>query len=90
MALSWSDKDPDEHLDYLIDWSGDLGSDADTITASTWIVPTGITKTTDSFAATATKIWLSGGSVGNTYTLTNRVTTALGRIMERSVQLSIR
>ena len=41
MSLNWPDKDPDEVLDYCLDWSDRLGS-SDTISTSTWIVPTGI------------------------------------------------
>ena len=35
-------KDPDEKLDYGFDWANALGSD--TISASTWVVPSGITQ----------------------------------------------
>ena len=36
MALKWPDKDPDEVLDYSIDWSRFLGSA--TISSFTWFV----------------------------------------------------
>ena len=36
MALNWPNKDPDELLDYSVDWSRFLGSD--TISAVTWYV----------------------------------------------------
>lgn len=85
---SWPLKDPDEVLDYTIDWSARLDT-GETITASTWVVPPGITKDSDTFASTATVIWLSGGTAGSTYALTNRITTSDSRTMDMSVQLPV-
>ncbi len=89
MALRWPDKDPGEKLDYSMDWTAWLAGD--TIAASSWTVPAGITQTTPdpSFTATTTTIWLAGGTVGKTYELTNTVTTAGGRIGVRSVDEAI-
>lgn len=84
---SWPNKDPDDILDYQIDWSARLG--ADTIVTSTWIVPAGITKNGESNTATAATIWLSGGTADITYTLTNRITTAAGRQIDKSVNIFI-
>lgn len=75
-------KDPQAVLDYTIDWSAWLNGD--TIVGSVWTVETGITKTTDSFTSTVTTVWLSGGTVGKDYEITNRVTTATGRIDDRT------
>jgi len=88
MSLVWPFKDPDEILDYQVDWILRLGTD--TISTSTWTVPTGITKTTDTKTNTATTIWLSGGTIGVSYELTNRVVTAGGRTMDQSVKLKIK
>jgi len=93
---SWPVKDPDDVLDYLIDWygtaesPGPLLSDSDTVTASAWTVPAGITKDSDSFTTTTTTIWLSGGTAGETYILTNHITTAGGRQMDQSVKLKVK
>lgn len=84
-TLTWPDKDPDEVLDYEMDWSARVLTD--TIATSTWIVPTGITKNSDSHTTTTTTIWLSGGTAGTTYTFTNRIITAGGRTMDDSVKL---
>lgn len=84
-TLTWPDKDPDEVLDYEMDWSARILTD--TISTSTWIVPTGITKNSDSNTTTTTTIWLSGGTAGNTYEFTNRIVTAGGRTMDESVKL---
>ena len=86
--LVWPFKDPNEVLDYVIDWSERLGDD--TITGSTWTVPTGITKDSDSSTDTATTIWLSGGTAGAQYVFTNRIVTAAGRTMDQSVKLKMK
>lgn len=88
---SWPTKDPDSKLDYGINWLSWL--DGDTISASTWIVPAGITKDpvlADDFTATTTRIWLTGGTAGTTYELTNRITTAAGRIQDHSVKVKVK
>jgi len=80
-------KDPDAVLDYAIDWSRWLGSD--TIQTSTWTVPPGLTEVTSSHTTTTATIWLSGGTAGETYTVTNRIVTAGGRTDERSIYLRV-
>jgi len=80
-------KDPADVLDYSVNWTAWLGTD--TITASTWDVPTGITKVSDTHTTTAATIWVSGGDVGATYLLTNQVVTQGGRTAERSITLAV-
>lgn len=89
-ALTWERaKDPDEIIDYLMDWSDEL--DADVITSSEWIVPVGITADdTTIFTNTTAKIWLSGGTAGENYAFVNRVTTAAGRTLDRTAKLRVR
>ena len=63
--------------------------DSDTIAASEWAVsPSGLAIGTDEYApsisGTFTKVWLSGGTSGVTYTATNTITSTLGRIFRRS------
>ena len=81
-------KDPDATLDYKREWADWLGTD--TIATSTWIVPEGITEGETSHDATSATIWLSGGTVGEVYELTNRVTTTGGRTDDRSFNVQIR
>lgn len=81
-------KDPQSVLDYGFDWSDWLDAD-DTVSTSTWKVPSGITKDSDSKTTTTTTIWLSGGSVGSTYKITNRVVTADGRTVDRSFYVRV-
>jgi hypothetical protein len=87
MALQWPNKDPDEVLDYQIDWADRL--DGDTISTSTWVIPSGITQGAASKTDTTVTTWLSGGTLGASYTLLNRVVTAAGRTMDQSVRIRI-
>lgn len=80
-------KDPNARLDYGFDWSEWLNGD--TITNSTWIVTAGLTSDTPTNTTTVTKIWLSAGTLGELYTVTNRITTAAGRIDDRSFTVFI-
>lgn len=84
------EKDPDAVLDYGVDWSAELAKHGnDTINTSTWIVPTGITKDSDSHTTTTATIWLSGGSVGKTYKVVNRITTVGGRTDDRTLSIQV-
>lgn len=87
-------KDPGDVKDYKIDWTSHLlvnGVAGDTVTVSTWVVQTGITQTTPapSFTTTSTTIWLTGGTAGSEYRITNHVTTAQGRQFERSFFVNV-
>jgi len=78
-------KDPQAVLDYVVKWSDWLADAAgDTIVTASWTVPVGITKLSESNTAIAATIWLSGGTAGTTYRITNQITTAAGRIAQRS------
>lgn len=80
-------KDPDAVLDYVIDWSTWLNGD--TIATSVWTVPSGITQDSESESSTLATIWLSGGTVGETYQVRNRITTAGGRTEDRTIRIEI-
>ncbi|MGQ9573563.1 MAG: phage fiber-tail adaptor protein [Chloroflexota bacterium] len=80
-------KDPNAVLDYAIDWSRWLADDE--IASSTWTIPTGLTQVSASNSTTKATIWLSGGAAGQSYTITNRITTTGGRTDERSFVISV-
>ena len=89
MLLKWPPKDPDEVLDYGIDWTARLAGD--TIISSGWIIiPDEVTKDSDIYTETSTTIWVSGGTLGASPSVTNRIVTAGGRTMDQSVILPIR
>lgn len=83
-------KDPDAILDYEFNWAPWLGTD--TISTSTWIADSGITivPASESHTTTTTRVFISGGALGQDYNLTNRITTAASRTDDRSIQIRIR
>lgn len=77
------EKDVDAVLDYGFDWSDWLAT-GETISTSTWTVESGITKDSDSKTSTITSIWLSGGTAGERYRISNLIVTSASRTDERS------
>lgn len=73
------EKDPDAVWDIEVDWDTLWLPTGDTITASTFTVESGLTKDSENFTDTQAKVWLSGGTAGVTYTITNHITTTEGR-----------
>lgn len=89
-SLSSLTKDPDSVLDYSVDWAKWLVEE-DTIATSTWTVPAGLTKDSDSHTDTTATVWLSGGGAINTqYEITNRITTTQGRTEDKSFPITMR
>lgn len=83
-------KDPDDTVDYSVDWSQWLESD--TIQSSTWTLPAGITLGPIGSSNTTTKatVWLTGGTADNDYVVTNRIVTVGGRTKDRSILIEVR
>lgn len=81
-------KDPDDVLDYSFDWTSWLGG-SDTITGFTAIASPGITVQSSSFTTVVTIVWLSGGTSGIPYTVTHRITTALGRTKDLTMTFRV-
>lgn len=80
-------KDPHAVLDYVLDWTKWLSGD--TIATSEWTVPAGLTLNSHSNTTKRTTAWISGGSASQSYTVTNRITTAGGRTEDRSFIISV-
>ena len=85
-------KDPNAVLDYTVDWTAWLAEIADTIATRTIIVPSGIICDSSVITGANLKVtaWLSGGTVGQTYQVTYRITTAGGRTEDRSFFVKIK
>jgi hypothetical protein len=86
MAQGEFTKDPDAVLDYEWDWSTWLAGD--TIASHTVTVPTdptGLVLDSDSATTTTVTAWLSGGTDGESYTVTCHIVTAAGREDDRSM-----
>lgn len=82
-----TNKDPDAILDYRINWQDWLGPD--TIETSEWIADAGLTVVFSSNTIHVTTVWLSGGVAGNRYKVVNRITTAMGRTDDRTLNVQV-
>lgn len=93
MSIKWpAAKDPNEVLDYQIDWTSRL--EGDNILTSTFEVVTGtVLINSDKIEETTNKktiLWLSGGTHGEDCAILNRIATEGGRIMDQTVVLRVR
>jgi hypothetical protein len=84
-------KDPQAVLDYSLDWLTDWLEPSDTVVASVWsVTPAGSLVIDDQpFTSYTTTVWLSGGTAGTSYTVTNHITTAAGREDDRSLLVEV-
>lgn len=82
-------KDPDSTLDYTVDWTQWMSS-GDTIASVTWTVPSGITQVTSTNTSTKAIVWLSGGTVGQSYQVRCRIVTVGGRTDDRTITIIVR
>lgn len=80
-------KEPDEALDYQIDWSDWLGDL--TITSSAWTAPTGIVKVAEGFDDTTTQVRFSSGTWGETYEIVNTIVASDGETETRTILIRI-
>lgn len=87
-------KDPNEKLDYNLDWGNRLAAFGGEIATSEWTVPAGLTTAVaGSFVGGVTTIYLSGGTEGKTYTVRNKITTTAApdaRIMSKSFKIVVK
>jgi len=104
MSLSWPPKDPQESLEYSIDWSRFL--EGSTITEVNWFVVTsagvktsfpvsatveGLTNAGESFTGTVCTIRLSNGTLNSRYKIVAQITFGTSSLIaERTVTMSVR
>lgn len=83
-----AEQDKDAFVDYAFDWHDWLVGD-DIIVDSQWSADEGITLSGASLKNPVTTIWVQGGEVGRWYLVTNTVTSAAGRIDQRTFRLKV-
>lgn len=103
MALKWPNKDPDEQLDFSIDWSRYL--DGDTITSVVWSIEdadgvkgvwsagqvvNSLQHINNSNSNTVATIQVGLGDANTRYTIYCQVTTSSSLVTERKVLLTVR
>ena len=77
-------------LDYVFDWEPWLDDQGDTISTYTITAQTGLTVTTSSNTSLTVTVWVTIDSTvrkGQLLTLACKITTAAGRIDERTITL---
>lgn len=80
---------PGANLDYGFDWkSNGWLAEGETIETSTWSAP-GLTVTRQLHANGITAAFIAGGKKGNTYKVTNTITTSEGRTDSRTITLAV-
>jgi hypothetical protein len=91
--MSFLLKDPDAVLDYSIDWGAEYLDDGELLAASEWSVDPdesgGVSVVGSDFDASTSSVKAAGGVAGRLYRLANKVTTASGRIDERSIVIRV-
>jgi len=91
--MSYLLKDPEAVLDYSIDWGAEYLAAGELLAESEWSVapdePGGAVIAGNDFDATTSTVRVGGGIVGRLYALANRVTTATGRIDDRSIIIRV-
>jgi len=105
MSFRWPNKDPDEILDYSMDWSRYLSGA--TISSATWYVndssgtktllsPTGTVNTLRSTAQTISSdnktatVYLADGTNNVQYLIYCQITDSSGNTAERTVKMKVR
>lgn len=87
MPSQMPDKDPAAKLDYMFDWTTWL--DDDVIEDATFTA-VGVTAEAGDIANKTAVVWVSGGTAGQRYDVTCHITTAGGRVDERSITIPVR
>ena len=81
------EQDPDDRLDYVFNWARWL--DGDVIASSSFAVASGLTNDGASKTESKTQIWLTGGTNGQTYAVTNSILTSGGRRKDRTINVLV-
>lgn len=92
MSFPTYTQDPQDRLDYEIDWSEWLPA-GDTIIGSTWEASDAAIILEDdeiTNSETAAVVFISGGVVGQSYTVTNHMETGQGRKKDQTLKIKIK
>jgi hypothetical protein len=105
MSFRWPNKDPDEELDYNVDWSRFLGEEGVTVASVNWYVDdadgvktsisagetvNGIQNVSETNTNTVTTINLSSGTTNTDYKFYCSMTDSVGLVTERVIKLRVK
>lgn len=77
-------KDPQATTDYSIDWTAPLQAAGDTIATTAWTTDPGIAVAKSTYVGYVTTAFISGGTEGSSYSVTNTITTVGGRTLAQN------
>lgn len=75
-------KDPEENLNYDLDWTFWL--EGDTIVSSSWDIPPELQLVDQTFTTTTSSAYIAGGTLGENYRISCTVNTQFGRTTKRT------
>jgi hypothetical protein len=90
MTLARFTKQPSEILDYLVDYTEWFSERSDTPSTEVTTVDAGITKVSSGIDGRIVKVVLSGGTVGESYKITTRLTTTSGIVREADFTVAVK
>lgn len=90
MTLATFKKQPSETQDYDIDFTEYLADLGDTASSHVVIADAGITINTSTLTAGVVKVWVAGGTDGQKYKITARITTAGTRVREAEITIAVK
>lgn len=81
-------KDPNAQLDWQFNWADWLAV-GETIATATFTADDGLTVDSTGHDDIVATIWVSGGTAGNVYRVTNHVVTSADRTDDRSINIRV-
>lgn len=83
-------KQPDEILDYDVDYSDWFSNRDDTAVSAVVTVTAGVTKVSDALVGNVVRVVLSGGTNGSEYQVTVLLTTSTGVVKEADFKVKVK
>lgn len=90
MSFPTFTQDPQDRLDYEVDWADWLPT-GDTVIASAWASSDPVlVLEDDAFTTTSAVVFVSGGTLGQSYLVTNHIETGQGREKDQTLKIKIK
>lgn len=91
LNLNTLEQDPDETVDYVVDWSDQLDAGDTIIGTPVWTVsPSGLTVDDEDNDTTTTTVWLTAGTANTDFQVECTITTQGGRVLQGHLLIRVR
>lgn len=84
------EKDPDTLTYFTVDWGPDLRPGESLQGTPSWSVPDGLTKSSELVSGNIATLWVSGGTVGQSYACRCRATYDSGRSEDWTIYIVVK